>query len=367
MQTDRSYTAENMQGKKLNIGVLGCGPIAQFAHFEACQKGRNVALFAICDKAEDLVQQMEMMWKPVKTYLDYATMLEDPEIDAIIIATADALHVPLALQAIHAGKHVLIEKPLSHSLEECIELEECAERNEVVVQVGHMKRFDEGIAYAKKFVDKTLGEIVALKAWYGDNTHRYTMTDNVQPIPFKSTMAVKPISDPKADPERYYMMAHGSHLLDTAQFLAGSIGSVQAHLRTIQDIWCWFIDVEFASGAVGHLDLTIKIRGDWHEGFQVYGTGGSVFAKTYNPWFYKSSEVQCYSEDEKVSYSPLAADGFSYRLQLEAFADVIMSGDPMLGTSIREGTEITRGMIAIHQSIQDGKRVYLDQLKATAI
>lgn len=356
-----------MQKKKLNIGVLGCGPIAQFAHFEACQKGKNVELFALCDQAEDLVQQMEIMWKPVKTYLDYTTMLEDPEIDAIVIATADAFHVPLALQAIRAGKHVLIEKPLSHSLEECIELEECAAKNPVIVQIGHMKRFDEGIAYAKRFVDNTLGEIVALKAWYGDNTHRYTMTDNVQPMPFKSRSAVRPIADPKANPERYYMMAHGSHLLDIAQFLAGSIGSVQAHLRTVNDIWCWFIDVEFVSGAVGHLDLTIKIRGDWHEGFQIYGTGGSVFAKTYNPWFYKSSEVQCYSEDEKVSYSPLAADGFSYRLQLEAFADVIMNGSPMRGTSIQEGGRIVRGMIAIHQSIQDGKRVYLDQLKATAI
>jgi len=42
----------------LNVGILGCGPIAQFAHFEACQKARNARLYAICDVATDLVNKM---------------------------------------------------------------------------------------------------------------------------------------------------------------------------------------------------------------------------------------------------------------------------------------------------------------------
>ncbi len=357
----------NPSKSQLQVGVLGCGPIAQFAHFESCQKAKNVELYAICDRAEDLRSRMQAIWRPTKVFSDYRQMLEDPKVEAVIIATADAFHVPLSLLAVEAGKHVLVEKPLSHSIEECRQLQEAAQSRGVHVQVGHMKRFDEGIEFAHRFIQDQIGELLAFKAWYGDNTQRYTMTDNVQPLPIKSKHAVKPASDPKANPERYYMMAHGSHLIDTALFLGGDIGSIRAKLRQKFDAWCWFVDVEFTSGALGHLDLTIKIRGDWHEGFQAYGEKGSVFAKTYNPWFYKSSEVECYLEAEKQFYRPLAADGFSYRRQLEHFADVILRQVEPKGTSLLQGLKIVRGMIAIHQSVQMGKTIYLDDLNSGAL
>ncbi len=348
--------------RKLKTGILGCGPIAQFAHFEACQKARNVELYSICDAAEDLLQRMQSVWQPSKAFSDYRRMLEDPQLEAVIVATSDFFHVPLSLMAVEAGKHVLVEKPLSHSLTECRRLAEAAARNQVTVQVGHMKRFDPGIACAQQFVREKLGEMLALKAWYGDNTHRYTATGNLQPLPVKSAKAVKPGVDEKANLERYYLMTHGSHLLDTACFLAGPIGSIQAKFRQKFNAYCWFVDVEFKNGAIGHLDLTIKVRGDWHEGFTIYGEQGSVFAKTYNPWFYKSSDVECFLEAEQQFYRPLGADGFSYRRQLEHFADVILHGAAPQGTDIRQGMEVVKGMIAIRQSVQSGKTIYLDDL-----
>lgn len=358
---------EGTPQRQLQVGILGCGPIAQFAHLEACQKARNVELLSVCDAAEDLLQRVAQMWQPRKTYLNYADMLDDPELEAVIIATSDPFHVPLALPAVQAGKHVLVEKPLSHSTEECRELMEAAEKQGVVAQVGHMKRFDPGISYAQDFIDTHLGELLSIKAWYGDNNHRYTATDNVQPQPVRSTQARKPEFNEKSDLERYYMMAHGSHLLDTARFLGGELGSVRARLRRVADAWCWFVDVEYRNGTLGHLDLTIKIRGDWHEGFHVYGEGGSVFAKTDNPWYYRSSEVQCYREADQTFYRPLGADGFSYRRQLEHFASVILEGQPMQGTTLQQGLEVVQGMIAIHQSVHHNATVYLDDLKATAL
>lgn len=353
--------------KKLKVGVLGCGPIAQFTHFEACQKAKNVELYCICDAAEDLLHRMNVMWQPKKIYTNYRAMLEDAQLEAVIIATADTFHVPLAMMAVEAGKHVLVEKPLSHSIEECLLLEEAAKKHNVLVQVGHMKRFDAGIAYAQQFITEKIGDLLALKVWYGDHTHRYTETDNLQPIPVKSQLALKPNHNEKADLKRYYMMAHGSHLLDTAQFLGGPISSLRARLIQKFDAYCWFIDVGFQNGALGHLDLTIKLRGDWHEGFQVYGEHGSVFAKTYNPWYYKSSEVECFLESEQQFYRPLGADGFSYRIQLEHFAEVILHQIPHLGTTIQQGLAITKAMIAIQQSVATQQTIYLDDLKDGAL
>ena len=53
------------------------------------------------------------------TYTDYDRMLADPEVDAVIVAIADQFHVPMALKAIAAGKHVLVEKPMGVDVEEC--------------------------------------------------------------------------------------------------------------------------------------------------------------------------------------------------------------------------------------------------------
>ncbi|HPF52806.1 MAG TPA: Gfo/Idh/MocA family oxidoreductase, partial [Draconibacterium sp.] len=94
------------ENRKLKVGVLGCGPIAQFAHFESCQKGRNTELYAICDLADDLRERMAAVWQPKVAYDDYNGMLNDPEVEAVIIATSDAFHVPMALKAVKAGKHV---------------------------------------------------------------------------------------------------------------------------------------------------------------------------------------------------------------------------------------------------------------------
>ena len=71
---------------------------------------------------------------------------------------------------------------------------------------------------------------MAFKAAYCDSSYRYTMTDNLQPIPVTSQYAKRPEGNPKADRRRYYMLTHGSHLVDTTRFLGGEISSVRARL-----------------------------------------------------------------------------------------------------------------------------------------
>lgn len=170
-----------MSEKKLNIGVLGCGPIAQAAHFESCTKAKNAELYAVCDIADDLRERMAVSHGAQKQFKDYDEMLADPKLDAVIIATSDAFHVPAALKALEAGKHVLCEKPLGVTIEEGLALKEMMEKSGKIVQVAHMKRFDIGIQEAQKFISEKMGKITALKAWYCDSTHRYTVTDAVQP------------------------------------------------------------------------------------------------------------------------------------------------------------------------------------------
>ena len=347
------------QQRRLQVGILGCGPIAQFAHFESAIKARNTDLYAICDVAQDLLQRMGETYQPSKRYSDYATMLADPALDAVIIATSDSFHVSASLQALAAGKHVLCEKPAGVNVEEVEGLAAAVKAHGKILQIGHMKRFDPGLEAARDFVRDEMGQQLAFKAWYCDSTHRYAMTDAIQPLPILSQGAKKPSVNPKADLRRYYMLAHGCHLLDLARFMCGEIVEVQARLNEKFGAYSWYVDVAFASGCMGHLDLTVAVRMDWHEGLTLYGENGSITAKTYNPWYYKSSDVEIFHEKDATFRRPLGADGHFYRRQLEGFADTILDGTAMRGADIADGVASVRAMVAVAQSARTGKPVRL--------
>jgi predicted dehydrogenase len=354
-----------MSKTELNVGVLGCGQIAQAAHFESCTKARNARLYAICDVADDLRQRMAWTHAPDKSFADYDEMLADPDLDAVIIATSDEFHVPASIRALEAGKHVLCEKPVATSLAETEALAATVGATGKVFQIGHMKRYDIGLQEARHFIVEEMGDLVALKAWYCDSTHRYAMTDAVQPLIIKSSSATRPSAPPKADLRRYYMLAHGSHLLDTARFLGGSIESLRARLSDQRGMHCWFVDVEYANGAIGHLDLTVAVRMGWHEGFQIYGQNGSIVGTTSNPWYFKTAEVDIFRERDGTSYRPLGADGHFYRRQVEGFADTILDGAPMTGADIEDGLASMRGMLAIAQSVATDESVALDHVNGS--
>jgi predicted dehydrogenase len=349
----------NKEDRRLRIGVLGCGPISQFAHFDACRKARNADLYAICDLAEDLVAKMAAVHGPKVTYTSFERMLADPQVEAVIIAVADQFHVPLALEAVAAKKHVLVEKPLGVTVGECEELRARLGASKVIFQVGNNRRFDPGIEFAERFIREEMGEVTALKAWYCDSTFRYTMTDNLQPIPLRSDAAKKPEGNPKADKRRYFILTHASHLIDTARFLGGEIARVRARLRERFGAYTWFVETEFASGALGHLDLTIAVQGDFEEGFQIYGEKGSVKGKVYLPWFHKSSEVECFSARDRQFRKPLGEDAYTYKRQIEAFAESALDGKPQRGATIDDGTAAMRALVAISRSTSSGEWVRL--------
>lgn len=347
----------------LRVGVLGCGPIAQAAHFDACRKARNAELYAICDRAPDLLDAMAAIHRPQIVYHEFDAMLADPAVEAVIVATADQYHAALCTQALAAGKHVLVEKPLGVGVEECTALQATVAQAGLIFQVGNNKRFDPGITAAHRFVADEMGERVAFKAWYCDSVERYKMTDNLQPVILTSAQAQRPPGNPKADKRHYYLLTHGSHLVDTARFLGGTITAVQARLVERADAYCWFIAVAFADGSLGHLDLIVSIRGDWEEGFQIYGEKGSVKGKVFLPWFHKSSEVECFSAVDGQYRRVLGADAYTYKRQIEGFANTILHGAPQLGATVDDGAAAVRALVAIAHSVESGVWMRLDEVR----
>jgi predicted dehydrogenase len=342
--------------RRLRLGLLGCGPISQAAHLDAIRKARNADLYAICDIAKDLTDRLAAVYQPQAVYNDFAAMLADPRVEAVVMAVADQFHVPLCRQALAAGKPVLVEKPLGTTVEECEDLRDLVVQTGLVFQVGNNRRFEPGMTQAQRFVREELGDVLTLDAWYFDSVYRYTMQDNLYPVPVETRKSKRPPGDWKADRQRYLLLTHGVHLLDTARFLAGPLLAVRARHRAHREMHGWSIQVEFASGALGSLSLISPRRGDFEEGFRVHGTHGSVSGQAPLPWFQRA-RVECFKDGEYRRL--LGEDGFTFKRQIEGFADVILHGAPQLGASLDDGIAAVRALVAVSQSVASGERVRL--------
>src|SRR5262245_1087322 len=340
--------------RRLRIGLLGCGPISQAAHLDAIRKARNADLYAICDIARGLTDRLAAICQPEAVYNDFAAMLADPQVEAVVIAVADQFHVPLCRQALAAGKPVLIEKPLDVTVEECEGLRDLVTRTGLVFQVGNNRRFEPGMTEARRFLREEAGDLLTLDAWYYDSVYRYTMQDNLYPVPVESANVKRPAGDWKANRQRYLLITHGVHLLDTARFLAGPLVAVQAWHHAHREMHGWSIQVEFASGAVGNLSLISPRRGDFEEGFRAHGTHGSVFGQAPLPWFQRA-RVECFKDGEYRRL--LGEDGFTFKRQIEGFADVILRGAPQHGATLDDGIAAVRGPAAVHRAVAYGKPV----------
>jgi predicted dehydrogenase len=303
---------------------------------------------------------------PVKTFTDYDDMLADSGVEGVIIATADEFHVPLAQRAVRAGKHVLVEKPMGTSVEECDALRNIVDSAGTVLHVGFMRRYDPGIQHARRFVRNEMGGVLAVKAWYCDSVYRYQMTDDLLPAPVLDDHALRPSRTAKDGKGHYYLMTHGCHLLDLARFLGGDIASVRCQRVERFGMHSWASTVTFASGAVGQLDLTVPVAMDWHEGFTIYGEHGCVVARCYLPWFRRASDVECVSSRTGLAMRVLGADADPYRRQIEGFASAVRDRPSPYAATVEDGLAATQALVATARAAETGGDVELGQMSGTA-
>jgi predicted dehydrogenase len=149
-----------MMQKLFNVvSVVGCGYwgpnlIRNFMSLPRCQVKQ------VCDLDQERLTHVKQLYPEVDTIMDFAKLLDDEEVDAIIIATPVRLHFELAKKSLLAGKHTFIEKPMASSATQCMELIELAEKQRLTLMVGHTFIFSAAVRAVKEIVDSGyLGEV----------------------------------------------------------------------------------------------------------------------------------------------------------------------------------------------------------------
>ncbi|TFB91444.1 Gfo/Idh/MocA family protein [Cryobacterium sp. HLT2-28] len=303
--------------KKINIGLIGGGFMGK-AHSLAYS---GVPMFywpseflpvkhTMAEATPELAADAANRFGFQHSTSDWRTVVEDPDIDVVDIATPNHLHADVAIAALRAGKHVICEKPIARTVDEAKAMYEAAREAKVTNMVAFNYRRTPAVALAKRYIDEgAIGDILNVRATY--------------------------LQDWSADPNsplswRFQKSIAGSgavgdiltHVVDIARYLAGDITSVTAMTKTyiperpIQSAGTdslgnskiatgpkGVVDVDdevltlvrFASGAIGSLEAT---RNAWGRNnfitVEVHGSEGSIYFNYEN-----RDELQvCFKSDQ---------------------------------------------------------------------
>ena len=123
-------------GDKLNVGIVGVAGMRGGEDLDELVKTGLVNLVALCDIDDRNLRQQAARFPKARTYNDYRRMLEQKDIEAVLVATADHVHAWATLASLRSGRHVYCEKPLTHSLQECRLVTQTAKREKRVTQMG---------------------------------------------------------------------------------------------------------------------------------------------------------------------------------------------------------------------------------------
>ncbi|SHI83387.1 Predicted dehydrogenase [Clostridium amylolyticum] len=153
--------------KKLKVGIIGCGGIANGKHMPSLAKLGNVEMVAFCDIIEEKAKEAAKKFGTLnaKYYTDYKELLADKSIDVIHVCTPNKSHSFITVDALEAGKHVMCEKPMAKTTEEAKVMVEAAKRTGKKLTIGYQNRFRQDSKYLHEVCSNgDLGEIYYAKA-----------------------------------------------------------------------------------------------------------------------------------------------------------------------------------------------------------
>lgn len=153
--------------KRLRVGIIGTGGIAQWAHIPGYQKIEGVELVAFCDTNRETLKAAAQKFGVNRTYTDYRKMLAAEGLDAVSVCTPNAFHAAPTIAALRAGAHVLVEKPIAMNAQEGRRMVEAARKAKRLLMVAFNSRWRPDVRFLRRCVEAgMLGDIYYGEAVY---------------------------------------------------------------------------------------------------------------------------------------------------------------------------------------------------------
>ena len=312
----------------VRVALLGAGRIAQSAHLPAIARAPSLHLLGIYDPSEYLRVAVSGRYG-VTAYPTAHALLDDRSVEAVIVAVPDRFHAATTIDALAAGKHVLVEKPLASTVPEAQAVVDAARRSNRLVQVGSMKRHDPGMRFAGHVARERIGRVLSATLWYRVMSALRPATEATFFPPMIIDPAVRAVeATHRPDRAAYLLATHGAHVFDTLRHLCGDPTSLMVRHAQLGEDHVWHGVATLTDGGLAHLEIAASVHAEWSEGAMIHGERGSVTVRTPFPVSLQASVVEAFDEATGITERPTFADTNPYKLQLEAFAHAIRGGTP---------------------------------------
>lgn len=362
---------------RVGVGVIGCG-IGKW-HVEGYRRDPRADIIALSGLDTDRCTEIATECDVPNLYEDYHQLLERTDIQAVSIAVPNFLHVPVGLDAIAAGKHVLMEKPLARNEAEGAQLVRAADEAGIVLGMAFNRRTRSDMEVLKRHIEQGgLGRIYHAKAFW---RRRAGIPGMGTWFTSKERAGGGPLID------------LGVHVLDMVLWAMGEPEIVSVSGATYAELgpkgiggWQWSRFPAAASNGYEVEDLgigflrtsdgaTIFLEASWAahtsdtDEFGIYLIGDNGGAELHVKDYASSDTLKLFSAVEGVSFDsmprlPTKPQGAGHAEIISTFLDAIIEGHPM-SPSGEEGLSRTRILDAIYRSSQEGREIELSPLLAT--
>jgi predicted dehydrogenase len=343
---------------KIRLGYVGCGFMAQKVHIPNFHAIPDCELVALAEVRPKLGQKVQARFAIPKLYPDHQAMLADPDIDAVGVSAAFMLQGQIARDALLAGKHVFMEKPMAVSLAQADAMLSAAGASGKLLMVAYMKRYDAGNELVKAEIErlKATGELGPIT--YARN-HGFCgdWTAGID-VPMDTTDEAKPQAEaigPDWLPPEYlgqylsYLQQY-THNVNLLRWFLDADNDARVRLVDLDDDGYTGIVVLDLTGTRAVLESGRVSHYRWDEHTQVYFRDGWI--KTWAPPLLLRqvpAEVEIYRAGEEQTFLrpiPRPAWSWSYKREAEHFIQCLQTGEPC-----RSSGEDTRVDVRLFEEI----------------
>ncbi len=334
-----------MADQQLGVAVLGLGRVGP-GHARVVAQNPRARLVAIADADATRLARTAASYPGCAALADYRDALARDDVQVVVICLPHWLHERAAIEAVRAGKHVLIEKPLANSLEECERIVEAVRQSDVTFAVGHTQHFYAVVAAAKRLLDSgRVGRtIMAIDTWYKPH----------EPEKRPAWMLDRKLGGGM-------LLMDGTHMIDRLLWhLGGKVQSVKAMNGNpvypeipADDTAMAFL--QFDTGVVATISRIAYRTGVTQYGADYFGTNGQI---KYRLPYGQHGEVGLWIGQNEAWEPVTVTPNDPLADQFDAFLDAIQGGTAPAVT-VEHGREVIRVMEAIERSAATGKEVVL--------
>jgi predicted dehydrogenase len=319
-----------MSNGRVKVGFIGAGTISAL-HELGYRDNTTGELYAIADPADGVAVARKEQWGAQKAYTDYKEMLADPNVDAVEILLPHHLHLPITLEALAAGKHVSLQKPMAISMDEGRAIAAAAAASDKVFRVVENYRTYVPYMRAKAMIEAgEIGDVVTVRVMMVRGKGKGGIDTPPAAQAWRDDLA---LGGPAQS-----MLDYGYHVTSIVTYFLGEIDKVHAMadldgpggFTGIPSVISW----RHTSGQYGNWNMVtapdMMVRTKYYpldEWIEITGTRGIIWINRCTGDMLGKPPIEMYRDGEMRAYSDMETDwGDSFRLAAHAFTGAIVNG-----------------------------------------